>query len=337
MRFILNSTVPMGRVLALSRYRLRYRLLGIVTTGVLLLWLRLQLVSPLPEISAVTARRALGAATLGGQIYAIGGWNGVATQLDLVEVFAPTAQQWHTGPPLTVARSQHGVVAAGGALWVVGGWQAERGLVSAVERLAPTDTQWQIVTHLPSPRREPGVALWQEQIVVAGGFNGSSDADLDGYSDRVDAYDWQHDRWQRLATLSLPRRGLGLVTVADRLFAIGGYSAEEGFTNLVEEYDPTAKRWINRAWPLTPRTWAAATGLVDAGALVIAGGYNVDGFLALVERVEVATGEVCHPSPLMAGRAWFAVIPTASGLVALGGETITGFTGTSEWIATDCE
>lgn len=337
MRFILNSTIPTGRVSPRSRYRLRYRLLGVVTTGVLLLWLRLQLVSPLPETSAVTARRALGAATLNEQLYAIGGWNGVATQLDLVEVYDPTTRQWHTGPPLIVARSQHGVVAAGRALWVIGGWHAEHGLVSAVERLAPADTHWQIVTHLPNPRREPGIALWQEQIVVAGGFNGQSDADLEGYSDRVDAYDWRHDRWQRLAKLSVPRRGLVLVTVADRLFAIGGYSAEEGFTNLVEEYDPNAQRWINRAWPLTPRTWVAATGLADASALVIAGGYNLDGVLALVERVDIATGEVCHPLPLTAGRAWFAVIPTPSGVVALGGETAAGFTGTSEWVATDCE
>lgn len=289
------------------------------------------------DIPPLTARRALGAATLDGQLYAIGGWNGVATQLDLVEVYDPTAQQWRAGPPLTVARSQHSVVAVGDALWVVGGWQAEGGMVSAVERLTPPDQAWQIVTHLPSPRREPGVALWQDQIVVAGGFNGQSDADLDGYSDRVDRYDWRHDRWSRLANLPTPRRGLALVAVGDRLFAIGGYSAEEHFTNLVEEYDVTADRWVSHAWPLTPRTWAAATGLADASALVIAGGYNLNGFLDLVERVDVATGEVCQPPSLTTARAWFALTPAASRLLALGGETPASFTGTSEWIATDCE
>ena len=231
------------------------------------------------------------------------------------------------------------MVAAGDQLWVLGGWSAESGLVSAVERFSAAQGNWEIVTHLPTPRREPGVALWRDQIVVAGGFNGSSDADIDGYNDRVDSYDWRNNQWQRLANLQVPRRGLALVAVADRLFAIGGYSAEAGFTNVVEEYDRAQQQWVIQPWPLTPRTWLAATALEEPsrGAVVIAGGYNLDGFLNLVERVDVATGKVCRVSPLTTGRAWFAAVPTAVGLLALGGETAAGFTGSVELIATDCE
>lgn len=292
-----------------------------------------------PALPPMTARRAFGAAMLDNQIYTVGGWNGTATQLAVVEVFDPDAGMWTVGVPLLVARSQHAVIAAADQLWVVGGWSADAGLVSAVERFSPAQGSWQIVTHLPSPRREPGVAVWHDQIVVAGGFNGQSDADIDGYSDRVDAYDWRTEQWQRLANLQVPRRGLALVVAANQLFAIGGYSAEEGFTNVVEAYDQANARWVIQPWQLTPRTWAAATALEEsrAGAIVIAGGYNLDGFLDLVERVEVATGAVCRPAPLMMGRAWFAAVPTTTGLWALGGETATGFTGAVELIATDCE
>ena len=293
-------------------------------------WLKQNTATILP----MTPRRALGAAVVNGAVYAVGGWNGAATQLKLVERLDPATGVWTIAPPLQVARSQHAVIAAEDHLWVVGGWSAEDGLVTAVERFSPAQGTWEIVTHLPTPRREPGVSLWQRQLVVAGGFNGSSDADLDGYSDRVEAYDLDSGTWQQLADLGTPRRGLALVSVEDRLFAIGGYTAEDGFTNVVEEYDSIGKRWLIHPWSLTPRTWTATT-VID-GSILIAGGFNEAGFLGLVEQVDPETGKVCQPQPLSTSRSWFALVPTAQGILALGGETAQGFTGSMERIETTC-
>lgn len=294
---------------------------------------------------AMTPRRALGAAAVADWVYVAGGWNGTATQLGLVELRNPQTGQWQPAPALNIPRSQHALIAAAGHLYAVAGWSATDGLVSAVERLAscppvtlsPGQGQlcqpWQIITHLPTPRREPGVALWAGQIVVAGGFDGHSDADLDGYSDRVESYDPLHNRWRRLAALSVPRRGLALVSVQERLFAIGGYNAS-GFSNLVEEYDPGQERWSIVRWPLAPRTWAA--GAVVDNDILIAGGYNGDGFLRLVERIDPQTGQLCHPPPLQAARSWFALVATGQGLLALGGETAQGFSGALEWVQVTC-
>ncbi len=96
-------------------------------------------------------------------------------------------QAWRPAPALVIARSQHGLVAARGRLWAVAGWSAERGLVAEIESWAPGEAAWRTVTRLPTPRREPGVAVLRGRIVVAGGFNGGSDADLDGYSGVVEA------------------------------------------------------------------------------------------------------------------------------------------------------
>ena len=328
----------MSRLISFFTFKLhsftRWRL-GLAAVFVVLilgLWQNFRLPK---ELLPMTPRRALGAAVLNGQVYAVGGWNGAATQLNLVEVLDPATGAWTIAPSLQVARSQHAVIAADEKLWVVGGWSAEEGLVAAVERFSPAQRTWEIVTHLPTPRREPGVSLWQRQLVVAGGFNGSSDADLDGYSDRVEAYDLDSGTWQRLAHLGVPRRGLALVSVQDRLFAIGGYTAEDGFTNVVEGYDSAGKRWVIRSWPLTPRTWAAAA-VVD-GSILIAGGYNQEGVLGLVERVDPRTDQICWPPPLETPRAWFAVVPTSAGMLALGGEFPTGFIGTVERIGIECK
>ena len=92
---------------------------GVVALGVLLQ----QWVQPYSgSIPAMTARRAFGAAVLQQKVYAVGGWNGAASQLDLVEVFDPAAQEWTVAAPLQVARSQHALLAVDEHLWVIGGW-----------------------------------------------------------------------------------------------------------------------------------------------------------------------------------------------------------------------
>ena len=126
--------------------------------------------------TSMTPRRAFTAAQLDGRVYAIGGWNGQATQLNLVASIDPQTMRWQSAAPMNLARSQHASVVAGGNIWVVGGWSAEHGLISAVEAFLPPKN-WRIVTHLPTQRREPDAALMGRRIVVAGGFDGASDAE----------------------------------------------------------------------------------------------------------------------------------------------------------------
>ncbi len=276
-----------------------------------------------------TPRRALGVAVHQGLLYAAGGWNGESTQLAVVEIYDPAQNLWRTGPELRTPRSQHSLVSTGDQLWIVGGWSATTGLVSAVDVLDDPAGGWRTATHLPAPRREPGVALWGNEIVVAGGFDGWNDADTDGYSARVDAYDPARNRWRRLASLQQPRRGLSLVTVDKQLYAIGGYGPESpGFLNTVERYAATADRWEVLAWPISARTWAGAVALpaAEGNDLLIAGGYNQTGFLNLVERIDPRTGQICHPPPLTIARAWFGTALAADTLLLLGGETAGGFT-----------
>ncbi len=300
--------------------------------GLGLLALACACAGPAPA-AEIAPRRALGAAALDGRVVAAGGWSGTATQLDTVEILQDG--RWTAGPPLTVARSQHALVAADSRVWAVGGWSATAGLVSAVETLDAAAGGWRVVTHLPTPRREPGVALWGRQIVAAGGFDGQSDADLDGYRDTVEAYDLDAGRWSTLARLNAPRRGLALVTVQGQLFAVGGYTPDGEFSAAVERYDPDRAQWTAVDWPITPRTWAAVVALDDD--LLIIGGYNRAGFLGLVERVTATTGRVCQPPPLSRPRAWLAAVVLGERVLTLGGEEPGGIGGAVEWINPKCQ
>lgn len=294
-------------------------------------------VSATPAVSAtdttseMAPRRALGAALLGERVFAVGGWSGSATQLDTVEVF--DGVHWVAGPALGVARSQHGLVSLDDVLWVVGGWSADGGLVSEVEALRADETAWRVATHLPTPRREPGVAVWDGRIVVAGGFDGTSDGDLEGYQDLVEVYEPKTDTWSRLPRMNEPRRGLTLVAIEGVLYAIGGYNAF-GYSGVVERYDPEPGRWSVVDWPIVARTWAAAV-VVD-GDVIVAGGYDGTGYLGLVERIDPDSGAVCQPPALHTPRAWLAAVALSGRVLTLGGETSTGIGGAAEWIETQC-
>lgn len=286
-------------------------------------------------MQGMTPRRALAAAVLDETIYVTGGWNGEATQLDLVEAFDPATGRWRNAPAMNMARSQHGLVAADGALWAVAGWSAESGLVPQMEMWRPGAQAWRVVTRLLTPRREPGVAMLGRRIVVVGGFNGRDDSDLDGYSAVVEAYDIDTGRWQTLAPLRHPRRGLALLNVYGALFAVGGYDAAEGFMNVVERYDASNDAWQVMDWQLEPRTWAA--GVITDDHIVIIGGFNARGQLGLIERVNTRTGTICHPPPLRTPRAWLAAALMNKKIFTFGGETARGFSDAVEWNEVACD
>ena len=276
------------------------------------------------ETAAPIARRAVAAATLRGDVYVSGGWNGDATQLARVDAYDPIGRAWRIVPGLGIARSQHSLVAALGRLWAVAGWSAERGLVAEIESWGPGETAWRTVTRLPTPRREPGVALLGSRIIVAGGFDGASDADLDGYSGVVEAYDLTSGTWTNLAPMPTPRRGLALVNVDDALYALGGYNAFDGFLGVVERYDPVRDAWRRLDWTIAPRTWAA--GLAAGGTIVLIGGFDENGPMSRVERVDARSGASCMLTPLRTARSWLAAAPISGNRVlAIGGESRSGF------------
>ncbi len=287
-------------------------------------------------VASILPRRALAVASLNDKIYITGGWNGEATQLDTVQLF--DGRSVVARPALRVARSQHAVVAADGALFAIGGWSAQTGLVREIERLDPHSGTWQRHGVLPTPRREPGVALHGRDIIVAGGFNGTHDGDLDGYADLVEAYDLDSGRWRSLGRLNIGRRGFGLVSAGAELFAIGGYNPGEnahgGFLSIAERYDEQHDRWIPLAWPLAPRTWLAAEAHGDE--IIIVGGHDASGPLALVERVNIHTGRVCRAKPLDLPTAWLGVASLRGNMYAIGGETPNGFATTIQAIDATC-
>lgn len=55
-------------------------------------------------------------------------------------------------------------------------------------------------------------------------------------------YDPSTDTWTMVASISLPRDGVGVCTLGDKLFAVGGYDGQN-YSKEVECFDPVLNEW----------------------------------------------------------------------------------------------
>ena len=150
---------------------------------------------------------------------------------------------------------------------------------------------------LPVPRTEVAGATWDGRLVVAGGLT------LDGAASAlVHTYDPGADRWQEAPPLPVPLHHSALAVLADRLYAVGGYTDGAGGA-----WQPQAGTWSlgpgEGAWreeapmPAGPR---GALGAAAAGGLLVAAGGESGG--TVLGRTEVYDPErrAWNPGPDLA-------------------------------------
>lgn len=96
-----------------------------------------------------TARGALGAATLNGKIYAVGGGD-FHVALDTVEVYDPKLDSWSTMPCMNYARGCLGLTCVNNTLYVFGGAHMHNGMMTyleeSIECFDPKLNRWLVVS-----------------------------------------------------------------------------------------------------------------------------------------------------------------------------------------------
>lgn len=105
----------------------------------------------------LSKRCRLGVATLGGKIYACGGYDGSAF-LKSVECFDPVANKWSYVAPMNVTRSRVALVANMDRLWAIGGYDGMKNL-STVEMYNPDADEWTFVASMESHEGGVGVGV----------------------------------------------------------------------------------------------------------------------------------------------------------------------------------
>jgi DNA-binding CsgD family transcriptional regulator/N-acetylneuraminic acid mutarotase len=246
----------------------------------------------LSSLALPNARSGLALATVGLDLYAIGGETETGISSEMV-IYQPDAPAWITGPdkPTPVADAAAAVLF--GEIYVLGGRMADGTVTNQVEVYSPANDAWRAAAALPQPLSGGLVLTDGSFLYLFGGWNSTTYL-ADSY-----LYDPAADTWRPLPAMSEPRAFAAGGFLTGQLYVIGGYN-EQAELSICERFEPNAQTWSDCPALLTPRGGGGAAVIINQ-LYVFGGGLNG----------EVTYGEAFDPNsetwqvinmPVLAGR-----------------------------------
>jgi hypothetical protein len=179
-----------------------------------------------------TRRGALATAPAGGKLVAIGGVDQGGAVLNTTEIFTP-GSGWSAGPNLSIPREHLGAASAGDTVYAIAGRNPD-GATTSVESLVVGEREWMDEPALHDERSGIGGATTESGRVCTGG------GEVPGRSDTVPSIECRgNGRWERVASMRVPRHGLAVVAEGNRVhFIAGGPTPGFSFSDAHEVLEP---------------------------------------------------------------------------------------------------
>ncbi|PZS03899.1 MAG: hypothetical protein DLM69_02490 [Candidatus Chloroheliales bacterium] len=269
-----------------------------------------------------TPRYRVGSATVGNNVYVIGGLAGNCydTQQNANESFDVTSNTWTQRNNMPTARGAAATAADNGTIYVAGGIQGpfenNGGTYLNTHEAYNTSTNtWVSKALLPAVTSGgAGAALNGKFYVIAGDHNVSPYV-----SNTIYVYDEVSNSWTTAATLPIQTAYGAAAVLNGIVYHVGGYNTS--YTNVINNvygFDPTANTWITRT-PMLVARQAPTTFALNGELWVVGGGYfhnpNDGGFTPITQTQSV---EIYNPG----SNSWRYGPPLNFTRVALGGGAV---------------
>ena len=232
--------------------------------------------------SAPMKRTEVAAATVGGKIYVVGGFEEPSLGNVLtfaitpaLEAYDPSMDKWTAKAPMPIGLHHVGIGVAGGRLYVIGGYKQSGlsvwGPVATVYAYDPTADAWSERAPMPTARGALSVTVHDGKLYAIGGYEGKAN------SPAVEVYDPVRNSWSSRAALPTARDHLATSTAAGKIYAIGGRLKGDYHRNLstTEVYDPESDKWSRG--PDLPTARSGITAAEAGGRVYVFGGEGPDG------------------------------------------------------------
>ncbi len=188
-----------------------------------------------------------GAVAYNNRLYLLGGRSGSGTPVNTTELAAINANgtlgTWATGPTLPAALYGHGVQVYNDRLYAIGGASSVGGAPSGNVYYVKLNADGTLNNWIQTISFSPGrmsiggnlSVIWGAYIYVVGGC---SAVNASGYCTTVESgakvasinADGSIDSWKDMGGVASQRMGAGLITWRDRIYTIGGCSAQNTST-----------------------------------------------------------------------------------------------------------
>lgn len=200
-----------------------------------------------------------------GKITAMGGLTAFqckAVPTRSVEQYDPAIDRWEDRLKCLTERYFASACTLDDKIYVIGGMSGENGpgakIIGAMEMYDPALDKWVKLSDMPKSRAILSVCALNGKIYAIGGVVGESRRAMKSTA-YVEIYNPITDEWVEGTEMPLSRAGLGICSINDRIYAIGGGEIANGEApikwagaiSLVEEYDPKGDQSISIRGKLT--------------------------------------------------------------------------------------
>jgi len=247
--------------------------------GVLVALLAGSLVTAAPSVAAPgewtpaaplpVAKTDLGAVSVGGSIYAVGGLDCVPGEnfgfdcsfSGSVRVYHPDSNTWTTAAAMPTARAGLGLARGGdGLIYAIGGYDGD-GVLRTVEAYDPATDKWSASTPLPDPRRNLAAATGADGKIYVFGWHSDSYGPVS-----TEIFNPATKTWTSAAGNQCAIDASGAARGPDGRIYVTGFGCTAAF-------DPGTKSWtkLPDLFPFDNRL-AAGLAFSDSGRLFAVGG-----------------------------------------------------------------
>ena len=242
-----------------------------------------------------TPSRSLSASSVGGKIYAIGGWGGRDLGiLGTVAEYNPVSDTWTQKADMLTSRQGFSSSVVNGKIYAIGGISHPK-VFSTVEMYDPETDEWTKKADMPTARFGLSAISVNGKIYAIGGSNSDGDLSI------VEMYDPTADIWVRKAEMPTPRSNFTACVVNGEIYVPGGTVIIEPrqpgiweTVSKVEVYLPANEKWIKGIDLPAPRGYVVG-GAVN-GKIYVIGGTSVRPALPLQTVEEFDTGLAVNPA-----------------------------------------
>ncbi len=236
--------------------------------------------------SMATARGWAGAATIGENLYVVGGYTG--SYLTTLEVYDSTTGAWTTLASMPTARRAPVVGAIDNLLYVAGGYNGS--YLTTLEIYDPATDTWSTGTPMQYARESAGGGIINGRLYVIGGYNGIN-------MGLTECYDPATDSWSDKTSIPTLISEMASGIINGKLYIAGGWTGS--FSAGLYAYDPDTDSWSTLT--LMPNARRDPRGGAIGGRFYVAGGYGATGYSNKLEVYDPATGDWTGMTPLPVG------------------------------------
>lgn len=270
-----------------------------------------------------TARVGASAIAISGKIYVVGGnvrSDGLCTAT--LEIYDPVADNWTTRAAMPTPRCYLAAAAIDGKLYAVGGTaNADSGLgLSTLEVYDPVTDTWTTKASMPTARYILAGAAIDGKLYAVGGSDPAGIHQFVTFS-TLEAYDPATDTWTTKASMPTARQVLAAAATGGKLYAIGGFSYQDGhFESTTESYDPATDTWESKTSMPTARGELGAD-VID-GKIYAIGGFGNNATLSTLEVFDPTTQDTTPPQVTVPPDISVAATSASGAVVYYGGASV---------------